>query len=531
MTDFTFQINNDVKWQYNNYFLDKAKNNKPVLQRAIVKPSRLVDIVADKTKFNGWSAQNDSRDLLKLDTYALGRNDSVILDFGNHHVGYFKVDIQHVGSPMDAPTYLHIKFAELPAELMGNSDEYDGWLSKSWIAEEYIHLDVVPTTLVLPRRYAFRYVQISVIDTSAKYKITLANPELTAVSAVLNKKVLKPLVLDDPVLQKIDDVSQKTLQDSMQDVYEDGPKRDHRLWLGDLRLQALANYATFDDRQLVKRSLYLFAGMPTTDGRLAANVFTEPEIVADDTFLFDYSLFFVSTLHDYYQHTKDVEVRNDLYDTAKKAIDVGLSFVNSAGVLSLDNRYPVFVEWSNTIDKTAAAQAILIYALKQFITLSEAQKLPVETYKNQLKQLIDAAKIYYFDAKEGLFVSGPERQINIASQVWMVLAGVLNSEQNYELMAKSKIKLFPIKGIATPYMYHHVVEALFIAGHQTDAIQLIKDYWGGMIALGADTFWEAFDPNQPDFSPYGSVMVNSYSHAWSCTPSYLLRKYVMKLAV
>ena len=27
----------------------------------------------------------------------------------------------------------------------------------------------------------------------------------------------------------------------MQDVFEDGPKRDRRLWLGDLRLEALAN--------------------------------------------------------------------------------------------------------------------------------------------------------------------------------------------------------------------------------------------------------------------------------------------------
>ena len=42
----------------------------------------------------------------------------------------------------------------------------------------------------------------------------------------------------------LDRVSQRTLRDCMQTVFEDGPKRDRRLWLGDLRLQALANYAT-----------------------------------------------------------------------------------------------------------------------------------------------------------------------------------------------------------------------------------------------------------------------------------------------
>ncbi|GAB7169398.1 hypothetical protein TUA1478L_13940 [Lactiplantibacillus plantarum] len=58
----------------------------------------------------------------------------------------------------------------------------------------------------------------------------------------------------------------------MQDVFEDGPKRDRRLWIGDLRLQALANYATFKDTDLVKRCLYLFGAMPTTAGRIPANV-------------------------------------------------------------------------------------------------------------------------------------------------------------------------------------------------------------------------------------------------------------------
>lgn len=48
-------------------------------------------------------------------------------------------------------------------------------------------------------------------------------------------------------------------------------------------------------------------------------------------------------------------------------------------------------------------------------------------------------------------------------------------------------------------------------------------YWGGMVKAGADTFWECFDANNPKASPYGDVRNNSFCHAWSCTPSYLLR--------
>ena len=46
----------------------------------------------------------------------------------------------------------------------------------------------------------------------------------------------------------------------MQTVFEDEPKRDRRLWLGDLRLEALANYETYRNFDIVKRSLYLLAG-------------------------------------------------------------------------------------------------------------------------------------------------------------------------------------------------------------------------------------------------------------------------------
>jgi hypothetical protein len=46
-----------------------------------------------------------------------------------------------------------------------------------------------------------------------------------------------------------------------------------------------------------------------------------------------------------------------------------------------------------------------------------------------------------------------------------------------------------------------------------------------MIKKGADTFWEVYDPADEFKSPYGFFPVNSYCHAWSCTPVYFIRKY------
>jgi hypothetical protein len=75
----------------------------------------------------------------------------------------------------------------------------------------------------------------------------------------------------------------------------------------------------------------------------------------------------------------------------------------------------------------------------------------------------------------------------------------------------------------TPYLYHYVVEGLLAAGLPKDARAMLEKYWGGMVEAGADTFWEVYDPMQPLSSPYGDIHINSFCHAWSCTPSYFLR--------
>lgn len=81
------------------------------------------------------------------------------------------------------------------------------------------------------------------------------------------------------------------------------------------------------------------------------------------------------------------------------------------------------------------------------------------------------------------------------------------------------------EGMVTPYMYHNYIDALLHVGEKNKALQKLEIYWGGMVRLGADTFWELYNPENADESPYGGTIVNSYCHAWSCGPAYFLRKY------
>lgn len=228
----------------------------------------------------------------------LAKNDSIYVDFGDHAVGYVTLKLSATGSHQDAPAYIYLKFGERLEELTDKIEDYDGWLSRSWIQEEHIHVDELPAVVSLPRRYAFRYMELKVIDTSPKFKLKVDEISCNTVSAVEMDHV-KDIDFEDSLLNEIDFVSRKTLKECMQDVFEDGPKRDRRMWLGDLRLQARANYYTFKNYDLAKRCLYIFAGLLFNEGKLSACVFTKPDFEPDDTDLLDYALFFPSAAHDY----------------------------------------------------------------------------------------------------------------------------------------------------------------------------------------------------------------------------------------
>lgn len=523
---FTFQINHNTQFNHDHHLLEKAQKLTPELIFKQIKPVSLVTPVNDPGKFNHIGMKKFD-EIINLPKYQLKRDDKLFIDFGNHYVGHFKVNIHHVGSPQDAPLALKIKFAEVPAEFNYHADDYDGWLSKSWIQEEIIHVDQLPIELKLPRRYAFRYVELKVIDTSPKWSVTFNDPQIIAESSASESNLRPSSLTHYPKLKKIYDTSVKTLHDCMQLVFEDGPKRDRRLWLGDLHLQALANYATYHNNDLVKRCLYLFAGMTAKDGRIPANVFTNGEPQPDDTFLLDYGLFFISTLDDYVKETNDIDALKDLYSVAKKQVDVALQYV-SDGLYHLDDNYPVFIDWSHDFDKTTAGEAIIIYSFRQFLHLAKELKHDSDINHIQpvLQQMIHASREKLLNKQSHLFVSGPKQEINVASQVWMVLAEVVTGKNAQKTLTEMKKQLFPITGIATPYMYHHVAAAFFKAGLTADGISILTKYWGKMIDLGAYTYWEAFEPENPDYSPYGSPLLSSYCHAWGCTPVYLIRKYL-----
>ena len=506
----------------NDAFVAKAEACAPKLLETVVRPVSIVDIV--KTE-NVYPDVNKKDDIKNLSSYHLAKGDKICLDFGDHQVGYVTLKLNSVGSPQDAPAFFRLKFAEIAKEITEDSKDYDGWISRGWIQEEFIHVDVLPAELKLPRRYAFRYMEIEAIDTSLKWQLVVEDVSCTSVSAVRIEDV-EPVKSDDEMIRRLDRVSLRTLQNCMQSVFEDGPKRDRRLWLGDLRLQALANYETFHNMDLVKRCLYLFAAQTKDNGQVSACLFTEPKFIVDDTFLLDYSMFFGATLYDYYEASGDKETLKDLSTCAYRQMEIAEEWFDEKNLLKNGEGFWGFIDWTDGLNKQSAMQGVYIYCAGKVQKIAEAlgDTEKAAYFAKEAKEKTEAAKKYLLDPDKGLFVSGEEKQINYASQVWMILAGAVSAEEGAEILDKV-IALNPEKGMVSPYMNHHFVEALLKCGKKEQAMDYMKYYWGGMLSHGADTFWELYNPENPAESPYGGSMVNSYCHAWSCTPTYLLRKY------
>ena len=364
------------------------------------------------------------------------------------------------------------------------------------------------------------------LDVSPKYSLVINNVTGTSVSAV-EKEEIQPVSAKEPILQEIDKVSIRTLRNCMQLVFEDGPKRDRRMWLGDLRLQARANYKTFHNTDLVKRCLYLFGGLTFNEGKVPACLFLEPELEPDDTYLFDYALLYGSVLLDYYEETKDRETLEDLYPVAIRQIEIGMSYLNEENIVpDRSGEFWCFVDWGEGLNTQAASLAILIYSMRYGIRLANymEDEKTVAWLAEKMEILKKSAVEHFWDEEQQLFVSGKDRQVSWATQVWMILARVFDKKQNQKLILHT-IEVNPRIRMVTPYMYHHYIDALIRSDEKERALDEMKRYWGEMVRDGADTFWELYNPYNKFESPYGSVAVNSFCHAWSCTPTYFLRKF------
>ncbi|TXB97436.1 hypothetical protein FocTR4_00011809 [Fusarium oxysporum f. sp. cubense] len=483
-----------------------ANDLQPKLHRCTRAPQRIVEFEKASPSFFGVKACAVDHGINDL---SWGKGSDFILDFGIHMVGYLSFHLDYVGQNMDAPCRLRLTFGESPLDVTMDMNNVNTWISTAWLPDEVINIDICPQTISLSRRYSFRYLRVQIIDTSPKFKVSFSNVQCESVSAVSQDHRIDAVEFPDPLLQDIDHVCISTLRDCMQTVYEDGPRRDRRLWIGDLRLQALANYSTFRDLDLVKRCLFQFAAVRREDGSLPACIFEKPTLTASTDYIVDYDALFAAIVYDYVEASGDMEAGLLLWETVLDCPKRLLSNLNPTSYVfeAERSKHHIFLDWAKGLDKSAGAHGVLLYCLK--VTNKLAVRLNKQPPYNELiLKMTDAANSFL---KDGIFVSGQAQQVSYASAAWLVLCGAFPPEIARKAFLATLAHPNAVKPL-TPYLWHHICDALAMLGCYDECVDLIKSYWGGMVEAGADTFWECYDAQDCMASPYGDSIPAPEGH-------------------
>jgi hypothetical protein len=158
------------------------------------------------------------------------------------------------------------------------------------------------------------------------------------------------------------------------------------------------------------------------------------------------------------------------------------------------------------------------------------------TYATRAAALRSAINSRLFDAATGVYKLSD--QSDVVAQDANVLAvqyGVAAADKVPGILAKVKSTLWSAHGTLpfssgfqntiSPYVSGFELNARFGAGDTADALQLLSEEWGPMIApgdLNTGTFWENESPDGTQASSQTSM-----AHGWSTMPTSALSKYVL----
>jgi hypothetical protein len=141
--------------------------------------------------------------------------------------------------------------------------------------------------------------------------------------------------------------------------------------------------------------------------------------------------------------------------------------------------------------------------------------------------------IYWNEQKQALVhsrVDGKQTEIVTRyTNIFSILFDYFNPSQKQAVKA-SVLLNDTIQKITTPYMRFYELEALCALDEHGYVLKEMKDYWGGMLNLGATSFWEEYNPAKrgaEHYAMYGREFGKSLCHAWGASPLYLLGKYYL----
>jgi alpha-L-rhamnosidase len=378
---------------------------------------------------------------------------------------------------------------------------------------------VPPHAEVFGPKSGFRYVQLSlpaaVSDSSLRVQV---------------QGIIYPIAYrgsfdsSDALLNRIWETGAYTAHLCMQEGIWDGVKRDRGRWMGDLDVTGRVISDVFADKPLMESTLNALIG--------------DSPVVRDVNTIAGYSSFWITGQADFFLHVGDLDYLRTQHQKLLDLLHVMDGELDSAGLFTDPEKHKIFVDWSpgfssDTPEARAATHFEFYLAYQQAAFLLDAlgdsgHALAARTTAAKLSA---AAQSRLLDAASNTF--GTRWQTN-AIAVDSGAATPAEERAIWQDVLSHVLMPTGPEAVVTPYYGYYVLEAMARLNQRPEALQWIRQYWGGMLAEGATSFWEAYDPRWPkdNFHDYleadgktGTYV--SLAHGWSSGPTAWLMEQIL----
>lgn len=442
-----------------------------------------------------------------------GKAPAILLDFGRELHGGIQLMVSD--SSKNRPVRVRVRFGESVSEAM--CDEVYG--AKNATNDHAVR----DQTCLVPwlgtheiGNTGFRFVRIDLVEPNSFLVLKAAR----AVFVHRDLPYRGTFRCNDERLNQIWRTGAYTVHLNMQDYVWDGIKRDRLVWLGDMHPETMTIGAVFGNVDVVPASLDL-----ARDGTPLPKWMNT---------ISSYSMWWVLIHRSWYQQHGDLA-----YLRRQQPYLTGL-LEQLIACVGPDNaeRIPEvrFLDWPS------AGNAKTLHAGLHSLLI-----LTLQAGGDLCGFLDDAAmQAKCLDAVARLKKHVPDPGDSKQAAALMALAGLRDAAGlNREVMAVGGPKR-----MSTFYGYY-VLQARAKAGDYQGCLDCIRDYWGGMLDLGATTFWEDFDldwtPNAAgidELVPPGKKDIHadfgnhcykglrhSLCHGWASGPTAWLSEHVLGVQI
>ncbi|MBE6220070.1 MAG: alpha-L-rhamnosidase [Rikenellaceae bacterium] len=449
---------------------------------------------------------------------------AILLDFGKELHGGLQIV---TGMPSShEPVRIRVRFGESASEAMCEIDGDNG------ATNDHAVRDFVTTVPWLGVKEmgnsGYRFVRIDLLDDNAQLHLK----EVRAISVYRDLPYRGSFKCNDERLNKIWQTGAYTVHLNMQEYLWDGIKRDRLVWMGDLHPEIMTVSHVFGYNDVVPKSL-----------DLARDITPLPNWMSG---MYTYSIWWVIIQRDWYYFHGDEEYLKKQRDYLVGLLDILLGKVDENG---FETSGGGFLDWPSNANKPAmqaGTQALMMIAMNsgrqlcEVLGEAEMAKRCAECYDRMVKAAPAVCERYFKNAQEPT-APGSKQGASL-----LAIAGALDAKKaNDEVVA-----IEGPRGFSTFYGYY-MLEAMAKAGNYEGAMDVIRNFWGAMLDMGATTFWEDFNVDwlenaapidalvpegkkdiHGDFGAYCYVgFRHSLCHGWASGPTSWLSRHVLGVEV